>query len=683
MRVLPLRPALPPDAGIVAPITNRTRIRAVLLFLLLTPCALQRAMAAVAPVSMFYKSFAYPVVVLSPSGRYFAALYPSNGTTNLAVVDVATDQGHPLTDFRRPTEVTEVAWDNEDRLVYGFDSMSRIGLRLHSLAAVNRDGTNPLMLVDNAGSATSLFENALLVDGALDDPRSVLVASDADKLDFPAVYKVDTLSPWHAMQNSSTQERNRFPTLRELLVKPPGRHCTYLADHVGTVRLCTTLETDGSRQILYRDDDKSEWGKITGFSSDSRVVEAIGFMPDNRRLYVLSNRDRDTIALFEMDPKTGTLGNLIYEAPSVDISYPVWSSDRRTLLGVSYHTSSWHTHYFDPNVAHVVDGLQGIFPDQTLKVMNFSQDRKQAIVLVTSNLTAGGYYLFDANTGKVRSLAPLAPWIDPKQLSPVQPIHYAARDGLMIDGYLTVPRGKAPQHLPLIVDPHGGPTARDTGGWDPDVQFFASRGYAVLQMNFRGSYGSGTKFREAGNREWGGKMLDDVVDAVAWAEEQGIADPKRVCIFGASYGGYAALMAAATRPDMFRCAISYAGVTDLESVFQPSIVGEGWVAERPPEQIVMLTRVIGDRRDADFLREHSPVYNAAKIECPVFIAHGRQDSIVSVKDARRMRDALQKAGKKVEYVEKPDEGHGFANEENRIDLFTRIDAFLKKHDPAD
>jgi dipeptidyl aminopeptidase/acylaminoacyl peptidase len=640
--------------------------------------------AAGAPVEMFYKSFAYPKVVLSPSGKYFAALYPANGTTNLAVVDVATNAGHPLTAFSGSTEVTEVGWDTEDRLIYGFDATGGTGIRTHNIAAVDRDGKNPLMLVDNVGAAVRRFESVQFVDWTLDDAKTVLLASDLENENFPSVYEVQTAFAWHAMRAPSTKSREQFSTPRVRVVAGPGRKCTFLADNAGSVRLCTTLEADGSSRILYRADGKSEWKKITAFADSTRLVSPIGFTPDNRTLYVLSNRDRDTIALFEMDPETGKLGKLVYEAPGVDISNPVWSSDRRTLLGVSYHTSHWNTHYFDPVVAQLQKDLQDAFAGYNITIMNRSQDAKKVIVLVNNDRTPGSYYLYDDVAKQVTSLAPLAPWIDPKQLSPVQAVHYVARDGLQIDGYLTIPRGKEAKGLPLVVYPHGGPLAvRDTEDWNPDVQFLANRGYAVLQMNFRGSGGSGSKFREAGNREWGGRMLDDITDGVMWAVEQGVADPKRVCIFGASYGGYAALMDAAVHPEMFRCAISYSGVTNLESVFDAQIVGEGWTVPRSPEELAFLTRTLGDRRDSDFLREHSPVYNASKIACPVFIAHGRQDFVVPVSQARQMREALKKANKTVEYLEKPDDGHGFHNEQNQIELFTRIDAFLKKYNPAD
>jgi len=305
-------------------------------------------------------------------------------------------------------------------------------------------------------------------------------------------------------------------------------------------------------------------------------------------------------------------------------------------------------------------------------------------VLVGNERTPGKYYLYDAVLQQVDVIVARAPWIDPKQMGTVKAIHYKARDGLEISGYLTTPNGKEAKKLPLIVYPHGGPYAvRDTAGWDADAQFLASRGYAVLQMNFRGSGGYGSTFREAGNREWGGKMQDDVTDAVQWAVTSGVADANRVCLLGASYGGYVALMGAVTTPELYKCAVSISGVTDLETMFQPRIVGTSIFRDRTPEELTFISKVVGDKRDSAYLRERSPVANAAKIRAPIFIAHGEQDLIVPFGNATQMRDALVQAHKTVEFFSRPDEEHGFAQEANQIALLTQIEQFLQKYNPAD
>jgi dipeptidyl aminopeptidase/acylaminoacyl peptidase len=635
-------------------------------------------------VETFFRAPAYPQMVLSPSGRYVAALYPANGTTNLAVLDVTTLSGRPLTAFQPPSRVLGVGWDTDDRLIYHLESPARFGLPLHDLAAVDRDGKNALFLTSNQNPDNHFPALETLVDFSLDDPKSILMASDAESQDFPSVYEVNTVAAWHEMQSAAAASRQKFATRRSKIVPAPGRKCDFVSDNAGVVRICITTEVDNSSKVLYRAGPKAVWTQLTQYSSSARVLQPIGFAPDNRTLYVFSNRDRDTIALFEYDPDSAKLGRLLFEAPGADLHDTLWSADHRKLLGVSYVDVHSRVYYFDPKVAQLQKDLHEVFPGDSLTLQNFSADGNRALVLVTNDRSPGKYYLYDAKKESVEQIASRAPWIDPKRMGEVKPIRYKARDGLEIDGYLTTPPGKAAKRLPLIVYPHGGPYAvRDVDGFNPDTQFLASRGYAVLQMNFRGSGGYGTRFLEAGTREWGGKMQDDVTDAVKWAVSEGIADEGRICIFGASYGGYAALMGAVVTPELYKCVISYAGVTDLETMFQPRIIGRIGFRDRTPEEMVFITRVVGDRKDADYLHERSPAWNAAKIRAPVFIAHGELDMVVPFNNAQAMRSALEREHKTFEFFSRTDEGHGFEQEANEIALFTQIEAFLKKYNPAD
>jgi dipeptidyl aminopeptidase/acylaminoacyl peptidase len=302
-----------------------------------------------------------------------------------------------------------------------------------------------------------------------------------------------------------------------------------------------------------------------------------------------------------------------------------------------------------------------------------TRDETKAIFLSTTDRNPGTYYLLDTAALRLKKLFDLAEWIHPQEMAPMKPMEYKARDGLTIHGYLTLPLGGSGKNLPLVVNPHGGPSARDVWEFDPGVQFLANRGYAVLQVNFRGSTGYGKSFLKAGFREWGLKQQDDITDGVKWVIDQGIADPKRVCIFGASYGGYAALIGLEQTPELYRCGISYAGVTDIIRTLKKSLP-ELKIAE------AMAIEQIGDvKEDKAHLKDVSPLAHVDKIQVPVFLAHGEYDRRVPIETARDLARALKKQGKLYDFMVRDDEDHGFHQETNKIAFWTKVEAFLKSN----
>jgi dipeptidyl aminopeptidase/acylaminoacyl peptidase len=295
------------------------------------------------------------------------------------------------------------------------------------------------------------------------------------------------------------------------------------------------------------------------------------------------------------------------------------------------------------------------------------------IVAAYSDRTQGRRYLFDRASGKLTFLAEVTPWLKEADLAEMKPVSYPARDGLTIDGYLTLPRGVAPEKLPVVVNPHGGPWARDAWGFNSEAQFLANRGYAVFQPNFRGSTGYGRKFWEAGFKQWGLSMQDDVTDGVQWLIRQGIADPGRIAIYGGSYGGYCTLAGVTFTPDLYAAAVDYVGVSNLFTFMQT--IPPYW---KP--FLEMMHQMVGDPvADKDLLTAVSPAFHVERIRTPLFIAQGANDPRVNKAESDQVVDALRKRGVAVEYMVKDNEGHGFQNEENRLEFYGAMEKFLAQH----
>ncbi len=295
------------------------------------------------------------------------------------------------------------------------------------------------------------------------------------------------------------------------------------------------------------------------------------------------------------------------------------------------------------------------------------------IVAASNDRTQGTRYLYDRAADKLTKLGEVQPWLPESKMATQKPIVYTSRDGLTINAYLTVPNGKEAKNLPVIVNPHGGPWFRDSWGFNPEVQFLASRGYAVLQMNFRGSTGYGRKFWEASFKEWGGTMQNDITDGVQYLVKEGIADPKRICIYGASYGGYATLAGMAYTPDLYACGVDYVGVANLFTFLKT--IPPYW----KPYLEMMYEMVGHPEKDKDRLTKASPALNADRIKAPLLIAQGARDPRVNKDESDQMVAALKARGIDVPYIVKDNEGHGFRNEENQFAFYEQMERFLAKH----
>ena len=340
---------------------------------------------------------------------------------------------------------------------------------------------------------------------------------------------------------------------------------------------------------------------------------------------------------------------------------------------MSYTVAKTKRVFFDDWRQNIQDKLESKLPGYEVGITSLSDDETKAIVVTYSDKSRGTYYIYDVDDEKLTDLGKISPWLNEDQMADMQPIKYTSRDGLTIHGYLTIPKGSSGKNLPVVVNPHGGPWARDTWGYNSQVQFLANRGFAVFQMNFRGSTGYGRKFWEISFKEWGKSMQDDITDGVKWLIEQGIADPDRIAIYGASYGGYATLAGLTFTPDLYACGVDYVGVSNIFTLLET--LPPYWELGRQ-----MMYEMIGNpETEKEILEAASPIFHVDSIRVPLFVAQGANDPRVKQAESDQIVEALRARGVEVPYMLKEDEGHGFYNEENQFDFYREMEQFLMKH----
>jgi acetyl esterase/lipase len=446
----------------------------------------------------------------------------------------------------------------------------------------------------------------------------------------------------------------------------------WYADSAGVVRMGIGFSEDGrSRRIHYRDTNEQLFRTIdrTRKGDDRLIVPAL-FLEDKSRALVIDDDADGYSALYELDLRTLERGKQLFASKGYDIGGLIPDAGGSKLLGVAVHENAAAVHWIDPDMQAMQASVSGLVKGAKVEIVSTSSDRSRAIIAVGGADAPGGYFLFERATTTVMPLAYTNPSIKLKRMHPVRTIRYKARDGVEIAAVLTTPRGRTGK-LPLIVMPHGGPRARDSETWDWWPQFLADRGYLVVQPNYRGSTGYGTRFMELGEGQWGLAMQDDLDDSVRALAELGLADPARVCMVGASYGGYAALRAAQRDSDKYRCAVSYAGVSDLNRMLrhQRNFLYAG-------------ARSDWLRRQASDLKSVSPVNFPESVKIPVLLMHGEEDRVVPIVQSRVIAQKLKSAGKDVTYIVQPLADHHFSRQEDRLEFLKALEAFLAKHNPA-
>jgi dipeptidyl aminopeptidase/acylaminoacyl peptidase len=462
------------------------------------------------------------------------------------------------------------------------------------------------------------------------------------------------------------------------VVVQPGQRGVYswFADGDGVVRVGVDYGERRTR-IYYRATHAAPLTLVETRRNldDDSVIDAVRFITNTSRGTIVTNAETGRFAVYEYDFATDTRGATLFSHPDVDVTRAIYGTEGR-LDGVVYEDDRPRVRWLNQDMERLQARIDRSLPDHTNLILNRSRDGNRVLIFSSAADDPGTYYVFDQAAHRMEIFASPYDNLVGRSFAPVRAISYRSRDGLTINGYLTLPPGRGERGLPLIVLPHGGPFLRDSWRFDPEVQFLASRGYAVLQPNFRGSTGYGRSFVERGYGQLGGGMVDDMEDGIDWLVREGIADRARVCIMGSSYGGYAAIWAAMRSPDRYRCAVSFAGPTDLRAMLRHDnrfFLARRYARERRLE-------LQGEER-LD-LNAISPLRHPEMLRVPLLLGHGEQDSTVPVDQGRRLVRALARTQARVESVFYPKSGHGFSDVSESADWMRRVDAFLALHNPA-
>lgn len=627
------------------------------------------AEAEVPSLPALAKTPQFQAVKISPDGHYFAAkIQKDDGHTSLVVLDRHNKlKVVSVMNFTGNDTLVGFDWANNERLLMQpgrFVGALEQPYGTGELFAMNVDGSQKEMLFGMRAKRKAMRASARVIDWLKDDPKHVLIATQPfgfrDAF-YPTVYKL-----------------NLYGGKLSKVTKPPVRGGGVLTDSDGQVRFAVGADLDNNNQTLvaYRDKNGDDWRIIERFDESQGGFLPLTFINDNQQVLGLSDHGADTKGLVLLDPKSGEK-SLVYRDKDVDVS-PVFdfnNGQQGKVIGVSFEKTLPQRVFLksaekDPFAADLV-ALEQAFSGRQVSLTSTTRDGQLMVAVVWSDTQPSQFYLFDRQHKRLTYLLSAMPWLQASQLAHTQAYSYKARDGQLIHGYLTLPPGKH-KNLPLVMMPHGGPHGiRDNWGYDPYIQVLATRGYAVFQPNFRGSGGYGKAFQQAGYRHWGTLMIDDMTDGVQQLIKDGTVDKNRICSFGGSYGGYAAVMSAEREPELYKCAIGYVGVYDLQLLYDKPGAYSGRGSEN------FRKNVLGE--DKARLKAQSPAFHVDKLAGPVLIVAGGEDQIAPIAHSEALRDAMQKAGKPYQWYVEPQEGHGFYNPEHKVTLFNKMLTFLDQN----
>ncbi|MGY0799123.1 alpha/beta hydrolase family protein [Lysobacter sp. A286] len=625
---------------------------------------------ATVDVERFVRTDSFNAIKISPRGDYYAATVAlDDGERTALVITRRSDHSIGATFvLGANTHVAGFAWVNPERVLISMaeklgalDKPQATG----ELYAVNADGSQVEFLVgqrvQGAGPGTRIQAKkvervaAVLVDDLPNDDRKVIIS----------------VSPFNSDPYTRAELLDVYSGRRVQVASAPVRNARFVADNQGVVRFAVGMDTDNRERLYYRTGNGAGWQLLNDADETGLRQWPIGFDANDQVAYLEAEQTSGPNVIVAFDI-AGQTRKLVQRDDNVDPARVIYRNGSAVPVGVLLDDGKPRTAFFDEDLdeARLYRSLEAAFGNQPVLIDSQTADGKIALVETWSDRNPGDFYLFDKEAKSAELLLSRADWFDPAQMAVTRPIELDARDGLPLHGYLTLPNGSDGKSEPMVVLPHGGPFGiRDTWGFDEEVQLLAEAGYAVLRLNFRGSGGYGKSFIDAGAQQWGKAMQDDLTDATRWAIDQGIADPGRICIYGASYGAYAALMGVAREPSLYQCAVGYVGVYDL-----PTMHTHGDIQQRGSGE-TYLREWIGDRSQ---LAAVSPNNLADRIKVPVFLAAGGEDQRAPIEHSKMMERALRAAGVPVETLYYDTEGHGFYLQSHRREYYVRLLAFLSR-----
>lgn len=626
----------------------------ILLFFMITSCAIRAA-----TIEDFSRHMQYLNVKISPDGKHIAALVNIKGNKTLAFFETGTSKITYTINSDRKSQPAEYYWVNNERVIIQVKqergSLEK-PLDFGELYAVNYDGSKRKMIYGYRSKRGIVFSGnaGFLLDTLPDDPKHVLITTHKLSRKSDTLAKVVKLNVYNGKEKRVTSA--------------PIPYSQFLVDNAGIPRFVAGIDENFKQQLYYVKEKGGKWQRFGDkFKGEFTPV---AFSKNNESIYALKSTDGNTEGLYKYNLITKK-ETLLFKSELVEPTY-IMQSSLNDIYGLRIDEDYPRYIYLDESNkdAQLHKALYGAFKGDSIDITSKTADGKNIIVKVSSDRNPGTFYLFDTTTMTTKHLYSQVPWLKSNDLSPLEPFRLTSPDGLTINGFITLPKERKTT-LPTIILPHGGPHARDYWQYDPQVQMLANAGYAVVQVNFRGSTGYGKKFMEAGYENWGTKIQDDILLATKYAIQQGIADKNKICIFGVSFGGYSALQSAIKSPELFKCAIGYAGVYDLTMLYEEGDIelfkwGDAY-----------LDKTLGTDKAKQI--EQSPVYNVDKLKAAVLLIHGEEDERAPLEHAEKLRDALDEKGHPYEWLIKNKEGHGFYDEDNILEANTKILSFLEKY----